>query len=102
MEQKNKLEKAREQNLGEIKRLDNRIDRMNNELQLVGHKLQSLKNENPWVLAEKDMFGNPESAEYANVDKIDLSKQKLRFHRIQEENEKLKKMINVRVDEMAD
>ena len=32
MEQKAKLEKAREQNVGEIKRLDTRIDRMNQDL----------------------------------------------------------------------
>ena len=48
------------------------------------------------------MFGNPESAEYSTIGTLDIPANKLRFHRIQEENEKLKKLINVRVDAMAE
>lgn len=98
MEQKSRLEKAREQNVGEIKRLDTRIDRLNQELQSKINKMNNLENENPWVRAEKDMFENPESAEYSQLHTMDIPASKLRFHRIQEENESLKKKINVHVD----
>ena len=60
--------------------------------------MNNLENENPWVRAEKDMFENPESAEYSQLHTLDIAGSKLRFHRIQEENESLKKKINVHVD----
>ena len=56
--------------------------------------MNNLENENPWVRAEKDMFENPESAEYSQLHTMDIPASKLRFHRIQEENESLKKKIN--------
>ena len=37
------------------------------------------------------MFGNPNSSEYANLSKIDIPFTKLSYHRLLEENEKLKK-----------
>lgn len=48
------------------------------------------------------MFGNPESAEYSTLRTLEIPASKLKFHRLQEENEKLKKVINVRVDQMAE
>ena len=44
--------------------------------------MNNLENENPWVRAEKDMFENPESAEYAQLSSLDIPASKLRFHRI--------------------
>ena len=64
--------------------------------------MTNLENENPWVRTEKDMFENPESAEYSDIHQLDIPASKLRFHRIQEENESLKKKINVHVDRMAE
>ena len=66
------------------------------------NKLNNLEIENPWVRTEKDMFENPESTEYSGLHKMDIAASKLRFHRIREENENLKKKINVNVDQMAE
>ena len=48
------------------------------------------------------MFGNPESSEYSALQSLDIPQSKLKYHKIQEENEKLRKQINVRVDSMSD
>jgi len=48
------------------------------------------------------MFGNPNSSEYANLSKIDIPFTKLSYHRLLEENEKLKKQVNPNVNEMAE
>ena len=68
--------------MGEIKRLDTRIDRLNQDLQSRINKMTTLENENPWVRAEKEMFENPESAEYSSLQTLDIPASKLRFHRI--------------------
>ena len=60
--------------------------------------MMQLESDNPWVRTEKDMFENPESAEYADLHKLDVGASKLRFHRLQEENEGLKKKINIHVE----
>lgn len=67
MEQKNKLERAREANLQEIKRLDTRIDRMTVDHGHAQKKLNTLMADNPWVCTEKEMFNNPESTEYSKL-----------------------------------
>lgn len=48
------------------------------------------------------MFSNPESSEYSGLTSLDVPNAKLQYHRLQDENEKLKKMINVKVDQMSD
>ena len=42
------------------------------------------------------------SAEYANITKLNIPQTKLQYHRLLEENEKLKKKVNPNVNEMAE
>jgi structural maintenance of chromosome 2 len=72
MEMKSKLEKSREQNTADIKKLDSKVDRATSDFNHMKTKLGHLLNENPWVRVEKEMFGNPESAEYANLSSLDV------------------------------
>lgn len=104
MESKNKLERAREANLSEIKSLDSKIDKLTAEHGHAQSKLNTLQGDNPWVVNEKEMFNNPESAEYSNLSTTKFEQQatKLKYHKLVEENEKLKKMINIHVDSMAE
>lgn len=48
------------------------------------------------------MFGNPNSAEYKDISSLDIPSTKLTYHRLLEENQKLKKQVNPNVNEMAD
>jgi len=102
MELKAKLEKSREQNIGDVKKLESRIEKTNSDVNSLQRKLGQLLNDNPWVRVEKDMFSNPESSEYSGLTSLDVPNAKLQYHRLQDENEKLKKMINVKVDQMSD
>ena len=72
MELKAKLEKSREQNTQDVKKLDGRIDRTTTEINGIRLKINQLVNENPWVRSEQAMFGNPESAEYSGLLTLDV------------------------------
>ena len=67
MEQRSKLEKAKDQNMVEIKKIDSRIEKMTAELSTVEKILKRLVDENPWVRAEKDMFNDQNSTEYRGI-----------------------------------
>lgn len=75
----------------EIKKLDSRVEKMISDLQATEKTLNKLIDENPWVRAEKDMFGDPNSAEYKGISTLDIPNTKLMYHRLLEENQKLKK-----------
>jgi len=77
MELKAKLHQSREQNIADIKKLDSRVDKTNNEITAINQKLNQQLHENPWVRAEKDMFDNPESAEYSNLHNVNIPQAKL-------------------------
>ena len=72
MELKAKLEKSREQNTADVKKLDAKIDRAAAEINGIKLKVAQLVGENPWVRAEQAMFGNPESAEYSGLLTLDI------------------------------
>lgn len=67
MEQRSKLDKAKDQNMTEIKKVDSRVEKMTSEITSTERNLKKLIDENPWVRAEKDMFGDPNSTEYKGI-----------------------------------
>jgi len=102
MDQRSKLEKARDQNLGEIKKIDGRVEKCAADIKAVTQALAKLLQENPWVRAEKDMFGSPDSTEYKNIRNLDIPKTRLQYQRLIDENEQLKKQVNLNVNAMAE
>jgi hypothetical protein len=65
--------------------------------------MNALEKENTWVTVEKQMFGNPESAEYRFDPKsFNMVEKTRRFYKLKEETAAMKKHVNVRVDNMAD
>jgi hypothetical protein len=57
--------------------------------------------ENPWIMSEKQLFGKEGAYNFDGSDWRIKDKTVL-FYRLQEENEKLKNHVNMRVDQMAD
>lgn len=72
MEQRSKLDKAKDQNMTEIKKVDSRVEKMTSEITSTERNLKKLIDENPWVRAEKDMFGDPNSTEYKGISQLDV------------------------------
>jgi hypothetical protein len=102
MDQRSRLDKAKDQNLGEIKKIDSKVEKCGSDIKVVTQTLAKLMQENPWVRAEKDMFGSPDSTEYKNIRNLDIPKTRLLYHRLIDENEQLKKQVNVHVNAMAE
>ena len=70
----------------EIKKVDSKVEKMATDLAQTEKTLKKLIDENPWVRAEKDMFGDPNSAEYKGISSLDIPSTKLTYHRLLEEN----------------
>ncbi|TNV87762.1 hypothetical protein FGO68_gene16265 [Halteria grandinella] len=102
LEAKQKCEKAREANLSEVRKLDQRIQKLTVEINEQVTKINALEKENAWILTERHMFGNPESAEYKfDPQSFNMVEKTRRFYRLKEETSTLKKTVNLRVDTMA-
>ncbi|CDW78995.1 structural maintenance of chromosomes protein 2-1-like [Stylonychia lemnae] len=102
IEQKQKLDKLKEHNNAEVKKLDNRITKLTIENNEIEQKLNTLQNENPWILNEKEMFGNPDSSEYKFGPDFNMIEKTKRFYKLKDDTLTMKKHVNMRVDLMAD
>lgn len=56
IENKAKLDRNRDQNLHEVKKIDQRIQKMNVEIGEISERLCQIEKENPWILSEKHMI----------------------------------------------
>ena len=103
LENKQKMEKGRENNVTEIRKIDSRIQKLTVELNELNHKTKALEKENQWIITEKHMFGNPESVEYKFDPKtFNMIDKTRRFYKLKEETAGMKKTVNMRVDTMSD
>ncbi len=56
MEQRSKLERARDQHIAEVKKIDQRVEKVKVELDQCDKVLTRLIQDNPWVRNERHMF----------------------------------------------
>ena len=56
IEQKAKLDRHRDLNLNEVKKIDQRIQKNNVEISEYSNKLSMQEKEHPWILSEKHLF----------------------------------------------
>jgi chromosome segregation ATPase len=63
IEQKARLDRNRDINLNEVKKIDQRIQKNNVEISEYSNKINTAEKENPWIIAEKHLF---------NTDKTDV------------------------------
>ncbi len=97
------MEKGRESNVTEIRKIDARIQKLTVELNELNNKTKALEKENQWIITEKHMFGNPESVEYRFDPKtFNMIDKTRRFYKLKEETAGMKKTVNMRVDTMSD
>ena len=102
LEMKGRVERTREGNLQEVRKLDGRIQKLNIEASDLKQKVQTLERENTWISNEKHMFGNPESVEYRFEGGFNMSEKTRQFYKLKEDTQNLKKHVNMRVDQMSD
>lgn len=103
IENKTKFEKARDQNVQEIRKVDGKIQKLSVEINDLQNKMNALEKENSWVTVERQMFGNPESAEYKFDPKtFNMVEKTRRFYKLKEETASMKKHVNMKVDTMSD
>lgn len=62
----------------------------------------TLERENPWIMSERDMFGNPESHDYKFGPDFNMIEKTRRFYKLKDETLVMKKHVNMKVDLMAD
>ena len=102
IENKAKFDRNRDQNLHEVKKIDQRIQKMNVEIGEFSEKLCQIEKENPWILSEKHMINQPEHPHYNFDSSFNVKSLTVKYYRMKEETESMKKEVNTRVDQMAD
>lgn len=102
IESKAKLDRNRDQNLHEVKKIDQRIQKMNVEIGEISERICQIEKENPWILSEKHMINSPEHPQFNFDSSFNAKSLTIKYYRMKEETEALKKEVNTRVDQMAD
>jgi chromosome segregation ATPase len=101
IESKAKLDRSRDHNLNEVKRIDSRIQKLNTDIGEVSNKLVQLERENPWIVSERQKFGL-EDSEYAFSKAFNIKDLSVQYYRLKEDTEKLRLQVNMKVDQMAE
>jgi len=84
----------------DIKILDSKIEKYEKEIEDSKNIIKKLEKENEWILTEKDFFGIKETNyDFSKIDAKNLLKNLTKY---QEENEILKRKVNMKVEVMAD
>ena len=71
---------------------------MNVEIGEISERLCQIEKENPWIVSEKQMINCQEHPQYQFDSNFNVKALTVKYYRMKEETEALKKEVNTRVD----
>jgi structural maintenance of chromosome 2 len=98
--EKEKLEKKKDEILSEMKKTETKINKYEKEIRDAEDKKNKLEQENKWIVSEKSFFGMKDT-DY-DFSLIDAKAEYDKLNKLKEENAALRRKVNMKVDIMAD
>jgi structural maintenance of chromosome 2 len=98
--ERDKQEKLKDEINSELKKIDTKVLKYEKELRDSEDKLNKLETENKWISAEKSFFGMKDT-DY-DFTQIDAKAEIEKLNKLKEENNILRRKVNMKVDIMAD